>query len=89
MSGDPIHLAKVLETLMDGSTKYEAGQSIMVDNDMTASAQIVYENIENPDPTAHTVPRSDFRGYDGGEYKCQSERTCAAIEAMKAKEAEL
>jgi len=83
--GDPKHIGCVVETLINNTTKYVAGSNIGMDNDSTYSSSHEYE-IADTDGIFPEMGLEDLRGYDGGEYSPQEERTAAFIENLNKKE---
>merc|ERR1711939_1183069 len=77
--GDPKHIGYIVETLVNNTTKYPAGSNIGIDNDSTYSSSHEYE-IADTDGIFPEMSLDDLRGYDGGEYSPQEERTAAFIE---------
>jgi NAD(P)-dependent dehydrogenase (short-subunit alcohol dehydrogenase family) len=84
--GDPVHIARVVETLVNNTTKYPPGSNIVMDNDATFCSSHIYKTADTetvwPEITVETL-----RGYDGGEYTPQEDRLAAYIESLDAAEA--
>merc|ERR1712159_884750 len=82
INGDPAHVGKIYETIVNGTTKWPAGANISCDNDATYDACLTYA-VSDTDDIMPQIKLEDIRGYDGGEYEPQEERTAAFIENLK------
>lgn len=78
LPGDVKHIGRVAQAIMDGSTKWVPGANISCDNDATYDAQIQYR-VADTDQVLPTPTLEDLRGYDGGPYEPQEERTKSYI----------
>merc|ERR1719397_427253 len=76
MVGDPVHIARLAITMFNNSTQYECGSNVVIDNDGTYDARIMYDFIEHGTSNGWFVTAETLRGYDGGKYTCQSQKTC-------------
>ena len=56
--GNPIHIAEALIAILDGSSKWPAGTSFMIDNDATVHAKYFYDKRKEPGPPEHLGWRS-------------------------------
>jgi len=83
MSGDPKHMGKIYETIVNNTTKYVPGSNINCDNDCTFDAHLQY-SVSDTDAVMPQIGLDDIRGYDGGPYESKDDRTKAYIENLKA-----
>merc|ERR1712048_47639 len=81
--GDPVHIGKIYETLVNNTTKWPAGANITCDSDVTYDGVLTYQ-VSDTDAIMPTIPLDQLRGYDGGPYESKDERTAAFIENLKA-----
>jgi NAD(P)-dependent dehydrogenase (short-subunit alcohol dehydrogenase family) len=86
MTGDPKHVGHIYETLVNNTTKYPPGSNILADNDATYDSSLLYQ-VADTDDVWPEVTLDTLRGYDGGEYTPQEDRTAAFIESLNAAEA--
>jgi len=76
ITGDPVHIARTAITMFNNSTQYECGSNVVIDNDGTFDSRNQYDVIEHGTGNGWSVTAETLRGYDGGKYTCQSQKTC-------------
>lgn len=76
LPGNPDFIAEAVEHMFTGSTKWQAGQNVVIDNDGTWDAHEWYKSIEVPSNPTPVDLKKTIKSVSGGDYKCSSENTC-------------